>query len=58
MARITKRNGLNKTTNAYVPKSNKYAVAQATAKLDAIYNGTADLNDLLSVKERKIDYKS
>ena len=58
MARITKRNGLNKTTNAYVPKSNKYAVAQATAKLDAIYNGTADLNDLLSVKEEKIDFMS
>lgn len=53
MSKITKRTN---TSKSFAPKSNKYAVAQAASKLEKVYNGTANLKDLLNVKESVIDF--
>lgn len=71
MAKTTKRNSMNnmntinktnggynmqKTNNAYMPKSNKYQVYQANNKIAKILAGTAKLDDITDVKDKVIDF--
>ena len=71
MAKTTKRNSMNnmntisksnggfnmqKTNNAYMPKSNKYEVYQANNKVAKILAGTAKLDDITDVKDEVIDF--
>lgn len=50
MSKITKRNSNNEM------KINKYAVEQQNNKVQSILDGTAELKDLLSVKDAVIDF--
>lgn len=55
MSKITKRNSINKTNN-YELKTSQYVVEQKASKVASIINGTAELKDLLSVKDPVIEF--
>lgn len=55
MAKITKRTNTNKGA-AFVPKSNKYALAQTDATIKRILEGDHTLKDLQNVTDKAIDF--